>query len=256
MKLQHLIGLTSLALATTACVAGVSTRTGTTAQESDWLAAETGLLENHVQLTSSDFFRKAGECYFSPDGRQIIFQAVEKKANPDEEERFYQMYVADLIFEEGRVTGSENIKRLSPPGSSSTCGWFHPTEPGVVVFGCTIVPPQNPDKTGYQRESSRYSWQFPQEMDIVRCEIAKASGLVMMLPVMCAMGRLKMQRGSAGDASKAVSNATPRILGKHIVSSWTREVSALVELGDAGRRVVRPNSGCPAPGRMRRLAFP
>jgi len=167
MKLHHLylIACAPLALATAA-----------TAQDADWRAAEKGLLENHVQLTSSDFFRKAGECYFSPDGRQIIFQAIEKKANPDEEEAFYQMYVADLTFEEGRVTGSDNIKRLSPPGSSSTCGWFHPTEPGVVVFGCTIVPPSNPDKSGYQRESSRYSWQFPQEMDIVRCEIAKADG--------------------------------------------------------------------------------
>ncbi|MBV1928946.1 MAG: hypothetical protein KUG81_05480, partial [Gammaproteobacteria bacterium] len=43
-------------------------------------------------------------------------------------------------------------------------------------FGCTVVPPVNPDKAGYQRGGSRYSWQFPQEMDIVRCEIAKADG--------------------------------------------------------------------------------
>ena len=141
-----------------------------------WREVEKGLLENHVQLTSSERFRKAGECYFSPDGKQIIFQAVEKMADPANEEPFYQMYVADLTFAGGRVTGSTNVVRLSPPGSSNTCGWFHPTEPGVVLFGSTIVSPSNPDRAGYQRESSRYVWQFPQEMDIVRCELAKADG--------------------------------------------------------------------------------
>jgi TolB protein len=140
----------------------------------EWREAESGLLANHVQLTSSEQFRKAGECYFSPDGKQIIFQAIEKLADPEQEESFYQMYVADLTTEAGRVNGIENVVRLSPPGSSNTCGWFHPTEPGVVVFGSTVGVPSNPDKTGYQRESSRYSWQFPQEMDIVRCVLAKA----------------------------------------------------------------------------------
>jgi hypothetical protein len=142
----------------------------------DWREAERGLLENHVQLTSSEMFRKAGECYFSPDDTQIIFQAVERLDDPESEERFYQMYVADLVFEAGTASGIANVRRLSPPGSSNTCGWFHPTEPGVVIFGSTVVPPSNPDKTGYQRESSRYSWQFPQEMDIVRCDLARADG--------------------------------------------------------------------------------
>lgn len=141
-----------------------------------WVAAESGLLENHRQLTHESRFRKAGECYFSPDGKQIIFQAVERRDDPAEEEAFYQMYVADLAFDGERPVGIENVLRLSPPGSSNTCGWFVPNEPGVVVFGSTRVPPANPERTGYQRENSRYSWQFPEEMDIVRCELARADG--------------------------------------------------------------------------------
>jgi len=144
--------------------------------EAAWREAEQGVLENHVQLTRETVFRKAGESYFSPDDRQIIFQAIERMDDPAQEERFYQMYVADLVYEGGRISGIDKIVRLSPPGSSNTCGWFHPTEPGVVVFGSTVVPPSNPDKTGYQRATSRYKWQFPQEMDIVRSEVAKADG--------------------------------------------------------------------------------
>ena len=142
----------------------------------DWKAAEQANLRNHVQLTSEKTFRKAGECYFSPDGRQIIFQAVERMDDPQEEQQYYQMYVANLVFESGRITGIDQIVRLSPLGSSNTCGWFHPTQKGVVTFGSTLVPPKNPDKTGYQRESSRYSWQFPLEMDIFKCDLSQADG--------------------------------------------------------------------------------
>ena len=183
MSLLHSLPFTTLALAFVLSAAAEahqdSAHQDSAHQDSaraEWEKAEHGILENHVQLTSSDFFRKAGECYFSPDGRQIIFQAIEKKATPEEEEAFYQMYVADLVFEGSRVTGIERVKRLTPPGSASTCGWFHPTERGVVIFGCTIVPPSDPGKTGYQRKTSRYSWQFPKEMDIVRCVVAKADG--------------------------------------------------------------------------------
>ena len=159
-----------------ACIAILALAPLAHAAQSDWVAAEAGLLENHVQLTSEEQFSKAGECYFSPDGTQIIFQAVEKMADPEDEEAFYQMYVADLRFDGGRVQGITNVQRLSPPGSSNTCGWFHPTEPGVVIFGSTIGPPSDPGKTGYQREGRDYSWQFPKEMDIVRCELATADG--------------------------------------------------------------------------------
>ncbi|MFH0945317.1 MAG: hypothetical protein V2A76_08985 [Planctomycetota bacterium] len=142
----------------------------------DWRAAEDGILAGQTQLTFESRFQKAGESYFSPDGRQIIFQAIERNDDPALEEKFYQMYVADLAFEDGRVVGLGRIQQLSPPGSSNTCGWFHPTEPGVVIFGSTLGPPSNPGRAGYQRATSRYSWQFPQEMDIVRCELARADG--------------------------------------------------------------------------------
>ena len=55
----------------------------------DWEKQEAPYLTN-IRPVTKDFVR-AGEGYFSPDGKTIIFQAEEKGENP-----FYQQYVMDL----------------------------------------------------------------------------------------------------------------------------------------------------------------
>ncbi|MEO1129016.1 MAG: M28 family peptidase, partial [Planctomycetota bacterium] len=120
-----------------------------------------------LRLTSPEQFSRAGEAYFSPDRKWIIFQAV-----PLEEETggspVYAMYVAALIYDaDGAPTGIEPPIRLSAKGSANTCGWFHPTKPGVVLYGSTITTPATEDNASYQRENSRYSWEFPREMEVV-----------------------------------------------------------------------------------------
>jgi hypothetical protein len=120
-----------------------------------------------VRLTSPEQFSRAGEAYFSPDRKWIIFQAV-----PVEEETggspVYAMYVAALVYDaEGNPAGIEPPLRMSAKGSANTCGWFHPTLPGVVLYGSTITEPATDDNATYQRENSRYSWEFPREMEIV-----------------------------------------------------------------------------------------
>ena len=147
------------------------------AQNANWRDAERGVLENHVQLTFSDRFIKAGECYFSPDDSQIIFSAIETPREGESAEDFFQMYVADVVYDEsGAIRGLDNYKRLSPPGSWNTCGWFHPSKPGVVIFGSTIVKPSHPEKVGYDRGIDRYTWSFPKEMTIVECNLNEADG--------------------------------------------------------------------------------
>ncbi|MCH2134627.1 MAG: M28 family peptidase [Phycisphaerales bacterium] len=120
-----------------------------------------------VRLTSPEQYSRAGEAYFSPDRKWIIFQAV-----PVDEETgdspIYAMYVAALVYDaDGNPTGLEPAIRLSAPGSANTCGWFHPTLPGVVLYGSTITTPKTDDNASYQRDNSRYSWEFPREMEIV-----------------------------------------------------------------------------------------
>jgi TolB protein len=133
----------------------------------DWRASEPPLLTGHVQLTSRDEFVKAGEAYFSHDGKWVVFQAVptpEAGQRPDE---FYSMYIAKVKQEAGRITGLEEAILISPPGSANTCGWFHPTEPWRVLFGSTIEPPATDQRGGFQVGTRRYTWLFPEETEIV-----------------------------------------------------------------------------------------
>ena len=125
-------------------------------------AAETANLENIRQLTFPDRFTKAGEAYFSPDMTKLVFQAIEVPAEGETAADFYAMFVADLERDgEGRIAGLDNIRRLSPPGSANTCGWFHPIDPNRILFGSTLVPPTESAPPGYQRGSGRYRWMFP-----------------------------------------------------------------------------------------------
>ena len=64
-------------------------------------------IENARQLTFEG--RRAGEGYFSADGKRMVFQSERAEGNP-----FYQMYVLDL------VTG--DVDRISTGVGKTTCG--------------------------------------------------------------------------------------------------------------------------------------
>lgn len=139
------------------------------AETADWRRGEAGTLADHVQLTFPEQFLKAGEAYFSPTGRWIIFQATPAAAEGEEASPHYGMYVARLIRDDSdRITGIDTPILLSAEGSANTCGFFHPVEPWRVIFGSTLSAPAGADKAGYQRGSSRYRWAFPAEMEVVQ----------------------------------------------------------------------------------------
>ena len=138
----------------------------------DWRAQESKLLAHPVQLTSRDQFEKAGEAYFSPDGRWIIFQAIAVPEAGKEPESFYSMYVGELVRDSSlRIAGLAHITRVSPPGSANTCGWFDPTDRNRVMFGSTLVRPADEKTSGFQVGTRRYVWQFPSEMEIISREV-------------------------------------------------------------------------------------
>src|SRR6476469_8036845 len=57
--------------------------------------------------------KRAGEGYWSPDGKRLVFQSEREPGNP-----FYQIYVLDLA--------SGETKRVSPGFGKTTCAFFRP----------------------------------------------------------------------------------------------------------------------------------
>ncbi len=129
------------------------------AEPADWQKAEAAHLRNIRQLTR-DFVR-AGEGYFSPDGKQVIFQAEEKEGgNP-----FYQIFVMDL--ESGKY------RRVSPGIGKTTCSYFRPDGKKIIFASSHLDPDAKKKQTEeYQRREAEkgkrrpYRWDFDEQMDI------------------------------------------------------------------------------------------
>src|SRR5262245_7249414 len=95
--------------------------------QGDWKAAEGKSLGEIRQVTSD--FARAGEGYFSPDGKTIIFQAEDKNSgNP-----FYQIYTQKL------ETGAAP-HRVSPGVGKTTCSYFSP-DGKKIIFASTHLDP-------------------------------------------------------------------------------------------------------------------
>lgn len=143
----------------------------------DWRTLEAPLLRNHVQITTRDKFVKAGEQYFSPDSKWLIFQAVPVPPEGKDPDPFYSMYVTRLRRDAaGHITGAGEPIRVSPEGSANSCGWFHPKEPWRVIFGSTLVRPSNEQKAGFQVGTRKYVWMFPDEMEVVQASVGAIRG--------------------------------------------------------------------------------
>ena len=121
-------------------------------------------LANLRQLTSG--MVKAGEGYFSPDGKSIIYQAVPN------EYPFYQIYTQSL--EGGKP------KLLSTGRGRTTCSYFSP-DGKRVLFASSHLDPQlaktEADARKRQEEDRksgarrRYEWDFDPYMDLFEADL-------------------------------------------------------------------------------------
>src|ERR1700720_2990881 len=99
----------------------------------DWHKQEAAYLKNIRQVTKA--FVRAGEGYFSLDGKQIIFQAEEKDTgNP-----FYQIFVQDLA--------SGSYRRVSPGVGKTTCSYFRP-DGKKIIFASSHLDPDAKSRYG------------------------------------------------------------------------------------------------------------
>jgi len=130
-------------------------------------SSEADTLSDVVQLTQG--FDRAGEAYFSPDMKWIIFQASPKG------EKHYQMYVAPLTWEGDRLVGSGQPIRISPINSRNTCGNFSPDGNSLIFASTAGKENPNEPSSGYQRAGQKYRWDFPPGMEIYRADDWKAA---------------------------------------------------------------------------------
>ena len=102
--------------------------------------------------------KRAGEGYWSPDGKRLVFQSERDPANP-----FYQIFTLDL------QTGES--KRISNGVGKTTCAFFRPNS-DEILFASTHLDPKSAQ---YQKEElefrasgkeRRYSWDYDPAMDI------------------------------------------------------------------------------------------
>jgi Tol biopolymer transport system component len=131
-------------------------------------ASTAGLAQQGGQLQERDFLtrirrltvdgRRAGEGYWSPDGRRLVFQSEREPGNP-----FYQIYLMDM------TTG--DVSRVSPGSGKTTCSFINP-DTGDVLFASTHHDPRSRQlqdeeltfrTSGQER---RYSWDYDPEMEL------------------------------------------------------------------------------------------
>lgn len=126
-----------------------------------WQTSEQAYLKNITQLTSE--FVRAGEGYFSPDAKNIIFQAEEKESgNP-----FYQIFTMDLT--------NKKTMRVSPGLGKTTCSYFSP-DGKKILFASSHLDPKSKEYYGEEyklRDEEKkagkrrtYKWDFDPAMEI------------------------------------------------------------------------------------------
>ena len=126
------------------------------AEPAEWEKAEAASLTNIRQVTK-DFVR-AGEGYFSPDGRAFVFQAEREADNP-----FYQIYM--LSFETG------DVHRVSNGVGKTTCAYFDPKNKRVI-FASTHLDKDALAKQKQELDNRaagkqrRYAWDYDETYDI------------------------------------------------------------------------------------------
>src|SRR3954464_3021163 len=73
--------------------------------------------------------KRAGEGYWSPDGKRLVFQSER-----DPENLFYQIFTLDLQ--------NGDVKRISPGIGKTTCAFFRPGS-DEILFSSTHLDPKS-----------------------------------------------------------------------------------------------------------------
>ncbi len=151
------------------CLALIPAAANVSAQEQDITALDPAeaakkqarLLSGIRQLTFEG--KRAGESYFSADGKLMVFQSERDPDNP-----FFQIYLMD------RETGDTH--RVSPGIGKTTCAWIHP-DGSKVLFASTQYDPEAQAKQKAEidfrasGQTRRYSWDYDETYELVSYDL-------------------------------------------------------------------------------------
>jgi len=185
-------------------------------------AVEGRFLQNVRRITRPEQFGKAGEGYFSPDGRDIVYQAV-PPGYP-----FYQIYWQTL-------DGGTPL-RISTGRGRTTCSYFSP-DGTHILFASSHLDPKIEETEAEERRQiaeaaaqghrRRYSWPFDPWTDIF---VADREGRI--------VDRLTTEKGY--DAEGAYSRD-----GSKIAFCSTRDGDPDIYVMDADGKNVRQLTNVP-----------
>ena len=153
-----------MTISTLILLAGLA-QTPLAAQSVEDAAHEALHLTNIRQLTFGP--GKAGEGYFSPNGKQIIYQAT----RPGKDD--YQIFTLDL-------TPGSKPKMVSTGEGKCTCDFFHPDGKSILFASSHLDPAlaaepkvqkEKPPAPGYNRKGGNYRWDFDPFMDIFKADL-------------------------------------------------------------------------------------
>ena len=128
-------------------------------------------LSNVKQVTPTGLFVKAGEGYFSADGKQIIYQAV-PPGYP-----FYQIYRQTLSNDPQEPV---RPKLVSTGRGSTTCSYFAKDGQRLLFASSHLDPNLKETEAGERKlladeartgQRRRYSWDFDPYMDIFETDL-------------------------------------------------------------------------------------
>src|SRR5262245_1251528 len=126
LYLAHLTRSVLLANLTRLALLGVLV-VGVSAIDAQQPSGESQFLSRVRRLTIEG--RRAGEGYWSPDGKRLVFQSEREPGNP-----FYQIYALDFA--------SGETKRISPGYGKTTCSFFRPGT-DQILFASTHHDPRS-----------------------------------------------------------------------------------------------------------------
>jgi Tol biopolymer transport system component len=131
-------------------------------------SGEGRFLANVRQVTSG--FVKAGEGYFSPDGKTIVYQAQPL------DYPFYQIYTQKLSPDAGETA---RPKQISTGRGRTTCAYFSP-DGERILFASSHLDPKLDETEAAERKQQeedkragvrrRYKWDFDPYMDIFEAD--------------------------------------------------------------------------------------